>query len=212
MTSAFITASPFSLRTALPRLHPLPHRPVRPLRPRRFARASVTMSASDRKMLHAVYRVGDLDATRSFLSALGMQVLRERDVPSEKYTNVFFGYGPEQRGQHFSLELTYNYGVDKYDVGTGLGNFGVSLPDASAAVERVRASGFKILRDLTASSGMFSTHRKKRGRREGGKKGWTNPMRLVFLFRNANSQYIRWLPLLLWTMSCWCIAREARKE
>lgn len=100
------------------------------------------------KMLHAVYRVGDLDATRKFLSCLGMKVLRERDVPSEKYTNVFYGYGPEQKGEHFSLELTYNYGVDSYDIGTGFAHFGIGVPDISAVVEKVRAAGFKVVREV----------------------------------------------------------------
>ena len=100
------------------------------------------------KMLHAVYRVGDLPSTKKFLEALGMKVLRERDVPSEKYTNAFYGYGPEQRGEYFSLELTYNYGVDSYDVGTGFGHFGVGVENASEVVERVRAAGFKVTREV----------------------------------------------------------------
>ena len=99
------------------------------------------------KMLHAVYRVGDLPQTRKFLDALGMKVLRERDVPSEKYTNVFYGYGPEQKGEYFSLELTYNYGVDSYDIGTGFGHFGIAVPDCAQVVERVREAGFKVTRE-----------------------------------------------------------------
>lgn len=78
-----------------------------------------------------------------------MKVLRERDVPSEKYTNVFFGYGPEQRGEYFSLELTYNYGVDSYDIGSGFGHFGIAVEDASAVVERVRSAGFKVTREVS---------------------------------------------------------------
>lgn len=104
-------------------------------------------SMSDRKMLHAVYRVVDLGATRKFLEALGMHVLRERDVPSEKYTNVFYGYGPEQRGEYFSLELTYNYGVSSYDIGSGFGHFGVAVTNVTETVERVREAGFTILRE-----------------------------------------------------------------
>jgi len=84
-----------------------------------------------------------------------MKVLRERDVPSEKYTNVFYGYGSEKKGEHFSLELTYNYGVDSYDVGTGFGHFGISVEDAAAVVERVRAAGFKVIRELGVVKGMF---------------------------------------------------------
>lgn len=110
-------------------------------------RATISATMSDRKMLHAVYRVVDLGATRKFLEALGMHVLRERDVPSQKYTNVFYGYGPEQRGEYFSLELTYNYGVTSYDIGSGFGHFGVAVSNVAETVERVREAGFSILRE-----------------------------------------------------------------
>lgn len=112
------------------------------------------MSAN--KMLHAVYRVGNLDATGKFLEALGMKCLRERDVPSEKYTNAFYGYGPEQKGEYFSLELTYNYGVASYDIGTGFGHFGVAAEDAHATVERVRQAGFKVTREAGPVKGKQS--------------------------------------------------------
>lgn len=82
-----------------------------------------------------------------------MQVLRERDVPSEKYTNVFFGFGPEQRGEFFSLELTYNYGVDSYDVGTGFGHFSVAVPDVSKALETIKLAGFVVSRPSSPGSG-----------------------------------------------------------
>ncbi|KAH9762478.1 putative lactoylglutathione lyase [Citrus sinensis] len=80
-------------------------------------------------MLHVVYRVGDLDRTIKFYTeCLGMKLLRKRDIPEEKYTNAFLGYGPED--SHFVIELTYNYGVDKYDIGTGFGHFGIAVDDA----------------------------------------------------------------------------------
>jgi lactoylglutathione lyase len=91
-------------------------------------------------MLHAVYRVGDMDASIAFYeTALGAKLLRFREVPEEKYSNAFLGYGPET--SHFALELTYNYGVDGYELGTGFGHFGLAVPDVAAAVERVRAAG-----------------------------------------------------------------------
>ncbi|GAY49616.1 hypothetical protein CUMW_120480 [Citrus unshiu] len=81
-----------------------------------------------RRMLHVVYRVGDLDRTIKFYTeCLGMKLLRKRDIPEEKYTNAFLGYGPED--SHFVIELTYNYGVDKYDIGTGFGHFGIAVDD-----------------------------------------------------------------------------------
>jgi lactoylglutathione lyase len=65
----------------------------------------------ERRMLHAVYRVGDLQKYMDFAKdCLGMKVLRFRDIPEEKYSNCFLAYGPEET--HFALELTYNYGVE----------------------------------------------------------------------------------------------------
>eukprot|EP00178_Gracilaria_changii_P026533 TRINITY_DN816_c0_g1_i2.p2 TRINITY_DN816_c0_g1~~TRINITY_DN816_c0_g1_i2.p2 ORF type:complete len:303 (+),score=32.46 TRINITY_DN816_c0_g1_i2:213-1121(+) len=124
---------------------------IRTCRTRSLYTSTVTMTAD--KMLHAVYRVGDLDASRKFLEALGMTCLRERDVPSEKYTNVFYGYGSERKGEHFSLELTYNYGVDSYDIGTGFGHFGVAVEDAARTVEKVRQAGFKVTREIEPVKG-----------------------------------------------------------
>ena len=60
-------------------------------------------------MLHAVYRVGDMDGSIGFYEqAFGMKLLRYRDIPEEKYSNAFLGYGGEDT--NFALELTYNYG------------------------------------------------------------------------------------------------------
>lgn len=79
-----------------------------------------------------------------------MKVLRERDVPSEKYTNVFFGFGPEQRGEFFSLELTYNYGVTSYDVGTGFGHISVAVPDVAKALDTIKSTGFAVSHETSA--------------------------------------------------------------
>nr|KYP61644.1 Lactoylglutathione lyase [Cajanus cajan] len=100
----------------------------------------------NRRMLHVVYRVGDLDRTIKFYTeCLGMKLLRKRDIPEERYTNAFLGYGPED--SHFVIELTYNYGVDKYDIGTGFGHFGIAVDDVAKAVELIRAKGGKITRE-----------------------------------------------------------------
>ncbi|GFQ05379.1 probable lactoylglutathione lyase chloroplast [Phtheirospermum japonicum] len=83
-----------------------------------------------RRMLHVVYRVGDMDRTIKFYTeCLGMKLLRKRDIPEERYTNAFLGYGPED--SHFVVELTYNYGVDKYDIGSAFGHFGIAVDDVS---------------------------------------------------------------------------------
>ncbi|KVI01247.1 Glyoxalase/fosfomycin resistance/dioxygenase domain-containing protein [Cynara cardunculus var. scolymus] len=87
------------------------------------------VKSDKRRMLHVVYRVGDMDRTIKFYTeCLGMKLLRKRDIPEERYTNAFLGYGPED--SHFVIELTYNYGVDKYDIGSGFGHFGIAVDDA----------------------------------------------------------------------------------
>ncbi|XP_057443501.1 probable lactoylglutathione lyase, chloroplastic [Lotus japonicus] len=99
-----------------------------------------------RKMLHVVYRVGDLDKSIKFYrECLGMKVLRRQDNPDDRYTNVFLGYGHEH--SHFSIELTYNYGIDSYDIGTGFGHFGLALDDIKRIVNIARLRGGKVIRE-----------------------------------------------------------------
>ncbi|PSS01201.1 Lactoylglutathione lyase [Actinidia chinensis var. chinensis] len=99
-----------------------------------------------RRMLHVVYRVGDLDKTIKFYTeCLGMKLLRKRDIPEERYSNAFLGYGPED--SHFVIELTYNYGVDKYDIGTGFGHFGIAVEDVMKTVDLIKAKGGKVTRE-----------------------------------------------------------------
>uniref|UniRef100_A0A6P4ADG1 Lactoylglutathione lyase n=1 Tax=Ziziphus jujuba TaxID=326968 RepID=A0A6P4ADG1_ZIZJJ len=100
----------------------------------------------NRRFLHVVYRVGDLDRTIKFYTeALGMKLLRKRDVPEEKYSNAFLGFGPEE--SHFVVELTYNYGVSSYDIGTGFGHFAIATPDVYKLVEQIRAKGGNVTRE-----------------------------------------------------------------
>lgn len=99
-----------------------------------------------RRMLHVVYRVGDLEKTIKFYTeCLGMKLLRKRDIPEERYSNAFLGYGPEE--SHFVVELTYNYGVDKYDIGNGFGHFGIAVEDIAKTVDLIKAKGGKVTRE-----------------------------------------------------------------
>jgi len=83
-----------------------------------------------RRLLHIVYRVVDLEKTMDFyVKCLGMTLLRKRDCPDEKYTNAFLGYGAED--SHCVIELTLNYGWDKYQIGTGFGHVGIAVPNVS---------------------------------------------------------------------------------
>jgi len=100
----------------------------------------------NRRLLHVVYRVADLEKTIKFYTeCLGMKLLRKRDIPEEKYTNAFLGYGPEN--SQFVVELTYNYGVEEYDIGEGFGHFGIAVEDVQKVVDLVKAKGGKVTRE-----------------------------------------------------------------
>jgi len=108
--------------------------------------ASGWAKEDNRRMLHAVYRIGDMDKTIEYYKKhFGMELLRHRDVPDDKYTNAFMGYGSEKT--HFSVELTYNYGQDSYDIGEGFGHFGLAVEDVFKTVESVKSAGGKVTRD-----------------------------------------------------------------
>jgi lactoylglutathione lyase len=91
------------------------------------------------RVLHTMLRVGDLDRSIDFYTkVLGMQLLRKTDRPDQRYTLAFFGYGDERTNA--VLELTWNYGVERYDVGTGYGHVAVEVDDAARTCDAVRAS------------------------------------------------------------------------
>jgi lactoylglutathione lyase len=101
---------------------------------------------SEGRFLHTMIRVGDLDRSVKFYTELlGMKELRRRDVPDGKYTLAFVGYGDES--SNAVIELTYNYGVATYDLGTGFGHLAIGVPDIKAAVEKIRAAGGKVTRE-----------------------------------------------------------------
>ncbi|MDE2239833.1 MAG: lactoylglutathione lyase [Rhodospirillales bacterium] len=96
--------------------------------------------------LHTMLRVGDLEKSVHFYtSLLGMKELRRNEVPEGKYTLVFVGYGDETGNT--VLELTYNWGTDKYDLGSAFGHLALGVPDIYGACERLRAAGVKISRE-----------------------------------------------------------------
>ena len=98
------------------------------------------------RILHTMLRVGDLPRSIAFYcDVLGMKVLRTTERPEQKYTLAFVGYGDEAASA--VLELTYNYGVDRYDVGTGYGHVAIEVEDAAAACAAVRAKGGTVTRE-----------------------------------------------------------------
>src|SRR2546430_17667226 len=109
------------------------------------------------RILHTMLRVGDLQRSIGFYTGvLGMTVLRTTDRPEQKYTLAFVGYGDEAR--HAVLELTYNYGVDRYDLGSAFGHIAIEVPDAAAACNAVREKGGTVSRKAgPAKSGTTGT-------------------------------------------------------
>jgi lactoylglutathione lyase len=98
------------------------------------------------RLLHTMLRVGDLQRSIDFYTkVLGMKLLRTTDRPEQKYTLAFVGYGSNP--EHAELELTYNYGVDRYDLGTAYGHLAIGVDDVHGACDRIRASGGTITRE-----------------------------------------------------------------
>lgn len=98
------------------------------------------------RILHTMLRVGDLQrAIHFYTNVLGMKLLRTSDNPEYKYKLAFLGYGSNP--DHAELELTYNYGVDSYDMGTAYGHIAISADDIYATCEQVRAAGGNITRE-----------------------------------------------------------------
>lgn len=98
------------------------------------------------RLLHTMLRVGDLNKSVDFYTrVLGMTLLRRNDYPEGKFTLAFVGYGPET--EHAVIELTYNWGVDKYDLGNAFGHIALEVDDAYAACDKIRAAGGKVVRE-----------------------------------------------------------------
>jgi lactoylglutathione lyase len=91
-------------------------------------------------------RVGDLERSVKFYTEiLGMKLLRTTDRPEQKYSLAFVGYDSEERSA--VLELTYNYGVDRYELGSAYGHVAIEVPDAAKACDAVKRNGGKVTRE-----------------------------------------------------------------
>ncbi len=98
------------------------------------------------RLLHTMLRVGDLDKSLDFYSrVLGMTLLRRNDYPEGKFTLAFVGYGAES--EQAVIELTYNWGVDQYELGNAFGHIALEVDDAYAACDKIRTAGGKVVRD-----------------------------------------------------------------
>jgi lactoylglutathione lyase len=98
------------------------------------------------RILHTMLRVGNLQKSIDFYThVLGMTLLRQQDYPEGNFTLAFIGYGDE--ASNTAIELTYNYGVDHYDLGNGYGHIALGCDDVYATCDKIRAAGGKIVRE-----------------------------------------------------------------
>jgi lactoylglutathione lyase len=98
------------------------------------------------RLLHTMLRVGDLDRSIDFYThVLDMRLLRRQDYPDGQFTLAFLGYGDES--ENTVIELTYNWGTDRYDPGTGFGHIAIEVDDVYRAVDELRGRGGKVIRE-----------------------------------------------------------------
>jgi lactoylglutathione lyase len=98
------------------------------------------------RLLHTMLRVGNLQRSIDFYTqVLGMTLQRTSENPEYKYSLAFVGYGTNPN--HAEIELTYNWGVEQYELGTAFGHIALGVTDVYAACERIKAAGGKVTRE-----------------------------------------------------------------
>jgi len=90
------------------------------------------------ELIHTCYRIGEIDRSVEFYEALGFEELRRMPIRDEA-VNVFMGLP----GDGPRLELTYNFGVDSYEIGTGYGHIAVTVADLDSTLERLGEQGIE---------------------------------------------------------------------
>ncbi|MEK8085343.1 lactoylglutathione lyase [Aquabacterium sp. A3] len=104
------------------------------------------------RLLHTMLRVGDLQRAIDFYTqALGMSLLRTVDRPEQQYTLAYLGYG--RNPEHAELELTYNYGVERYELGTAYGHIALGVDDIQAVCDQVQQKGAALSAAVTRAPG-----------------------------------------------------------
>jgi len=104
------------------------------------------------RLLHTMIRVGNLDESIAFYTeVLGMRLLRKKEFPEGRFTLAFVGYQDESR--EAAVELTHNWDVDRYELGTAFGHIAIEVDDVYEACERIRSRGGRVVRDAGPMKG-----------------------------------------------------------
>lgn len=97
------------------------------------------------RLLHTMLRVGNLDESLKFYcDVLGMTLLRKKDYPGGKFTLAFIGYGDE--ADHTVIELTHNWGTDRYTLGDAYGHVAIGVDDIYSTCQQIGDRGGKVTR------------------------------------------------------------------
>lgn len=98
------------------------------------------------RILHTMLRVGNLERSIKFYQdVLGMRLLRSSENPEYKYSLAFMGYDDEDKSA--VIELTYNWDVTEYELGTAYGHIAIGVDNIYATCEAVKANGGKVTRE-----------------------------------------------------------------
>ncbi len=98
------------------------------------------------RILHTMLRVGNLQRSITFYTELlGMQLLRQKEYPDGEFTLAFLGYGDES--DNTVIELTHNWGVESYDIGTAFGHIALEVDDVYQATDALKKRGGKVIRE-----------------------------------------------------------------
>ena len=98
------------------------------------------------RLLHTMLRVGNLEESLKFYcDVLGMKLLRRKDYPGGEFTLAFVGYGDET--DNTVLELTYNWGVEEYNLGDAYGHIAIGVDDIYTTCEEIKKCGGKVVRE-----------------------------------------------------------------
>lgn len=98
------------------------------------------------RILHTMLRVGNLqESLKFYCEILGMKLIRQKDYPEGKFTLAFVGYTDES--ENAVIELTYNWGTEKYNIGDGYGHIALGVDDIYGTCDKIKELGGTVTRE-----------------------------------------------------------------